>query len=307
MLGLMLAFFVIVVWGITFVSTKALLGAGFSAFEILFIRYLMAYIVLWLLCPRKLRAGSLRNEIDFALAGLSGVGVYQLLENMAIHYTNASNVSIIVAICPMLTGIMAWLIYHEKALTLKFIIGFILAIGGVVLVCTSGVSQFHLNPIGDLMALAAAICWACYSTLLTRINSRGYNFLASTRRIFFWAVIFMIPLVIFGATIGKTCLNGSFTVDLCREVNIRRFTSGLNWMNLSFLGLLASAACFVAWNKTCSLLGTVRATVGIYLIPVVTLVFAYAFLGERLSFLGTIGTVLTIVGVAVSSMPGKNQ
>ena len=302
--GLALAVFVILVWGVTFVSTKALLGGGFSALEILFLRFALAYATLWALHPHALRAQSRREELDFALAGLSGVTAYQFLENAAIHYTNASNVSIIVSVCPLFTALLAWLIFREHALSPTFILGFLLAIAGVVLVAAGGVSDLHLNPVGDLMALASAICWACYSMAVTRLNARNRPILAATRRLFFWALVFMVPLLILGACAGPDFLGGSLHVETAPAANRARFTSALNGLNLAFLGVLASALCFAAWNRACHLLGTVRATVGIYAIPVVTVVFAYAFLGERLSATGAIGAVFTLAGVILSARPG---
>ena len=299
--GLVLAIFVILVWGITFVATKALLGAGFSAFEILFIRFVMAYATLWALCPHALRTGSVREELDFAAAGFSGVTAYQFLENAAIHYTNASNVSIIVSVCPLFTALLARLLFRERTLSITFLAGFALAIAGVVLVAAGGVSDLHLNPVGDLMALGAALCWAFYSMAVTRVNARGRPLLAATRRIFFWALVFMLPLLAVGVATGPALMGGSFHVETAAAANAARFSSPLNWLNLAFLGTLASALCFAGWNRACDLLGTVRATVGIYAIPVVTLVFAYAFLGERLSATGAVGAVCTLAGVVLSS------
>jgi drug/metabolite transporter (DMT)-like permease len=299
--GLVLATFVILVWGVTFVATKALLGAGFSALEILFVRFAMAYATLWTLCPHALRTASAREELDFALAGFSGVTAYQFLENAAIHYTNASNVSIIVSVCPLFTALLARLLFRERTLSPFFFVGFALAIGGIVLVATDGVSELHLNPVGDLMALGAAVCWAVYSMAVTRLNAHGRPLLAATRRIFFWALVFMVPLLTLGSRVNPELAGGSFLVDFSASVNAARFSAPMNWVNLSFLGILASALCFAAWSRACDLLGTVRATVGIYAIPVVTFVFAYACLGERLSAVGAIGAVCTLAGVVISS------
>ena len=85
------------------------------------------------------------------------------------------------------------------------------------------------------------------------------------------------------------------------HIALKEANETMNWLNLSFLGILASALCFAAWSRACDLLGTVRATVGIYAIPVVTFVFAYACLGERLSAVGAIGAVCTLAGVVISS------
>ena len=68
----------------------------------------------------------------------------------------------------------------------------------------------------------------------------------------------------------------------------------------AFLGLLASAFCFVAWNKACERLGTVRCSLGLYLVPVVAFLIAHVFLGETLPAAGVVGAVLVLAGVAVA-------
>ena len=70
--------------------------------------------------------------------------------------------------------------------------------------------------------------------------------------------------------------------------------------NLAFLGLLASAFCFVAWNKACERLGTVRCSLGLYLVPVVAFLVAHVFLGETLPAAGVVGGLLVLAGVAVA-------
>ena len=92
--GVALAAFVVLVWSATFVNTKALL-ADFSALEILGIRFALAWVALWAIHPHGMGPLRLRDEALFAGAGLAGATAYQMLENVAIHFTNASNVSIL--------------------------------------------------------------------------------------------------------------------------------------------------------------------------------------------------------------------
>ncbi len=288
-LGLFFAVLSIFIWGITFVSTKYLLRS-FSAYEILVLRFVLAYAGLWCLRPKLPRLPQKKHEIYFALAGLSGVTAYQFMENLAISYTSASNVSIIVSICPIFTAIFAQIFLKEKHLTVAFVIGFLLAIFGIALVSFNGVVVFHLSPKGDFLALGAALCWGVYSLCVSKINALELDSIQTTRRIFFWAVVLMLPIGFFTG----------FTFDA--SVNAARFANPLNWLNLCFLGLGASAFCFAAWNIACDTLGTVRATVGIYLIPVVTIVFAHFVLGESISLMGAIGAALTIAGLFVSEI-----
>lgn len=299
--GLLLAVPTVLVWGVTFVNTKALL-VDFSALEILFLRFVMAYAALWAFRPRVFRVGTWRQEVPYIVMGLMGVTVYQFLENCAIHWTNASNVSIIVSICPMTTALLAQFWNRERVLSWTFALGFVLAMAGVTLVSLNGISEFHFRPAGDVLALAAAGAWSVYSIVVTRRNAEGTDAILMTRRVFFWALVFMLPLVVWGATdAGRAFADGMFATDFGWMKNVDRFANPLNLLNLTFLGLLASAACFAAWSAACRLLGTVRVSTGLYSLPVITFVFAGLFLGEQLTLIGALGAILTVLGVFLSA------
>lgn len=298
--GLAIACPVLLVWGVTFVNTKALL-ADFSSLEILFLRFLMAWLALWLLWPRPLKLlGGWREELLFLGAGLSGATVYQLLENLAIHFTNAGNVSILVSICPIFTALLSQWLLRERVLSLRFAAGFLVAAVGVVLVSLNGIRVFHFHPVGDVLALASGLSWGFYSVLVSVLNRRRYPAVAAIRRVFFWALLSMLPLFAFAALRPDLARALSCGLDLSPAANAARFASPLNWLNLSFLGLLASGLCFVGWNAACDRLGTVRASVGIYLLPAITLLFARLFLDESLTPEGALGAVVTVAGVVLS-------
>ncbi len=168
--GYLLAAACIFFWGITFVCTKYLLR-DFTPLEILFYRFIAAYIGLWILRPRFEKI-AVRDNILFALAGFTGVILYQLFENIAINYTNASNVSVIVSICPLFTAIFSQILLKEKHLSLWFIVGFVISITGVTLVCLNGNQTLEFNPKGDFLALFSAICWGLYSVVISIINKK---------------------------------------------------------------------------------------------------------------------------------------
>lgn len=281
--GISICVVTILIWGVTFVNTKVLLN-DFTAYEILFLRFAVAYGALWAFAPRRLSTGGWRNELGFAAMGLSGVAAYQFLENCSIGYTNASNVAILVSACPMGTALLSTMVLKEKALKRRFLLGFVLAMAGVVLVCIGGVREFHFSPFGDFIALCAMMCWSVYSVLITRVNAKGVEPMLTIRRTFFWALLFMLPFL-------------PFSFDFTPSVNAARFVKGWNLFHLGFLGFLASALAFVLWNAACKALGTVRATCGLYFIPVVTAVVAYFILGESLTMMTGVGAVLTIFGV----------
>jgi len=301
LIGVLLATGTVGCWGVTFVNTKALL-AHFSALEIQVLRFLLAYVALWLVHP-KWKILPTAEEKTFVLMGFSGVAVYQLLENCAIHFTNASNVAILVSLCPVVTALLVRFFGHGDRLHLVYFIGCAVAMVGVVMVSLNGIRVFHFRPIGDLLAVCAMLSWGFYSMMLSKLVRREHSQLFVARRIFFWALALMVPIVVFGSTAeGRAVLDGSFAVTWTAEVNVRRFAAPINCANLGFLGLCASAGCFVTWNRACEMLGVVRCSAGLYLIPAVTVLFAYAFLGETLTWISAIGAVLITAGVVLSGL-----
>lgn len=136
--GHLAAAFTILVWGTTFISTKVLLE-NFRPVEILFFRFVMGFLALFLVCPHRLKAKERRQEVTFILAGLCGVCLYYMLENIALTYTMASNVGVIISVAPFFTAILSWLFMKSEGKPrLGFFIGFVVAMAGVFLISFNG-------------------------------------------------------------------------------------------------------------------------------------------------------------------------
>lgn len=275
----LLAIFTILIWGTTFVSTKVLLKA-FQPVEILAWRFAMGFLALCLILPKRLPFEGVRRELHYALAGLTGVTLYCMLENTALSYTMASNVSVIVSVAPLFTALIARKEKHGMA----FYLGFAAAILGIILISFGGQEEVRVNPLGDLMALGAALSWAFYMAITKRIEGFGHSTIQTTRRIFFYGLLFSVPVLLY---------NG-FNTDMTRFLHLP------NLLNMLYLGVGASALCFVTWNWATGVLGAVRTSAYIYLNPVVTIAASMIVLDERLGVPAAIGVGLTILGLVLS-------
>lgn len=69
------------------------------------------------------------------------------------------------------------------------------------------------------------------------------------------------------------------------------------WGNLVYLGLVASLLCFVVWNWALGKLGTVRTTNLIYGQSFFTMAIAHIVLGEDITWMAILGTVILVVGM----------
>ena len=282
-LGHLSALMTIIVWGTTFISTKILLRA-FAPVEILFLRFVIGFLLLWIVSPGRLKGLSPRQELTFAAAGLSGICLYYLLENIALTYTLASNVGVIVSVVPFFTAIVSrFLLKDEEKLRPSFFVGFLFAMAGICMISFGG-SSLHLDPIGDVLALLAAVVWSFYAVFSKKINAYGYSTVQTTRHCFFYGVLFMIPaLLLFGFSPDLTALKDPLLLG-----------------NLLFLALGASALCYVTWNFSVKILGALKASVYIYLGPVVTVAASVLILHEKLTIMTVIGTLLTLAGLFLS-------
>lgn len=180
--GHLSALFTIIVWGTTFISTKILL-VDFQPVEILFFRFVIGLLALLAAYPHPLRGTDRRQELTFAAAGLCGICLYYLLKNIALTYTMASNVGVILSVAPFFTAILSRLLLKEEKLQANFFIGFAVSMAGIILISFNG-SRLELNPAGDLLALLAALVWACYSILARKISGYGYSTILTTHRMF---------------------------------------------------------------------------------------------------------------------------
>lgn len=289
-IGHFAAFLTIIIWGTTFISTKILL-ADFQPVEILFFRFVMGFLVLLIIYPRRLKEVNLKQEITFAAAGLCGICLYYLLENIALTYTMASNVGVIISIAPFFTAILAHLFMKsEEKLRINFFIGFTVAMAGIILISFNG-SKLALNPMGDFLAIIAAFVWACYSILTRKISSFGYPVILATRRTFFYGILFMIPALFF--------------FDF--QIGLSRFANMTYLLNILYLGLGASALCFVTWNFAVKILGAVKTSIYIYIVPVITTITSVLILKEPVTWISAIGTLLAVVGLFLSEYNGKNK
>lgn len=277
-----------IIWGTTFISTKILLKY-LSPIEILFYRFLIAYIVLLLIHPKFKNTENWKEELLFLGSGFCGVTMYFLLENVALEYTLASNVGLLVSVAPILTAILAHTFTKDEKLKKDLVLGFIIAICGIFLVIFNGKFILKLNPLGDTLAVMAAIIWAIYSTLLKKIGNR-YNYIFITRKIFFYGLLTLLPLLFV------------FKVDF----SMQKFLLSGVLPNLLFLGFVASALCFVMWNSAVYMIGVVKTSNYIYLIPLITIITAVIVLGERITNLEIIGAVLILLGLYISEQGIKS-
>lgn len=279
-IGYLLAIVTVTIWSSTFIVTKIILEY-MSPVELLTYRMFLATLAMFLIYPKYQKPTSIKEESWYMLSGLA-LAAYFIFENTAIDKTFPSNVGLLVALSPivttMLLSIRTKVSYFNKPRT----IGLVLALIGVGLV-VFGESGFEgFSPIGDLLAIGAAVSFSFYTIFLKEMKQENH-IIQRTRKVFLYMFIYILFFALFRG-VDFNILHQSTSVIL----------------GVVFLAILASSFAFIFWNKALEVLGTFETSVFIYLIPVITMIFSKIVLDDPITLLKVFGTVCIIVGLIFS-------
>jgi len=274
------ALITIAIWSSTFIISKLLLGQ-MTPLQILFSRFLIAIIFLSIIHPKFKKPVSILEELLFLVIGAALAG-YFVFENSALQRTYSSNVSLIVATIPFITGIMSAIFYKTKFFSLKSIAGLVAAYLGVLVIIINGSRFEGVEPVGDLLALGAALMFAVYSILMQKTDA-GYSLIQLTRKVFVYGfIVLALTILISDQPILPDGLNGQGIASVF------------------YLGIVASSLAFILWNRAIKAIGPVKTNQYIYLIPVMTTIVSAIVLKEQITWLTLAGAVLILFGLYLS-------
>ena len=279
----LLALLTVIIWGVTFVSTKVLISAGLTPTWIFICRFVVAYLCVMCISRKPWFANSYLDELKMVALGLTGGSLYFITENTALEYTLASNVSLIICAAPVLTLFLGAIVFKSK-ISVKAIIGSIIAILGVGMIVCNGALNLGINPLGDMLTLLAALFWSIYCILLTRVSNR-YGNLFITRKVFFYGFTTALVFVLFEKQ--QTFIIGENRVGVI--------------LNLLFLGIIASFLCYLMWNQCVKILGPQTTANYIYFVPLVTILTSSYILHEPIMLWMLLGGITIITGVYLTS------
>lgn len=273
-----LALLVACIWGSTFVASKVLLMAGLTPAQIMTFRFLIAWLLMLPWCHKQFLT-NIKDELCFLALGLTGGSFYFLAENTAVQLTSAtSTVALLVCTTPILTALINRMVYRSEHLSSRFLMGSLVAMIGVSLVVFNGVFVLDDDPLVIILSIAASLTWAIYCLIIRKLDAR-YSSAVITRKVFFWGVITMLPVVFFEELDTNILADPTVISTTC------------------FLAIVASLGCFLAWNIVLKRLGVVITGNYLYFNPVTSLIAAYLILDENITWLAIVGCFLTIGGV----------
>lgn len=275
-------------WGGNFVIGRAVAGQ-LPPYTLSFVRWCTALLVFLPFCWHNLRADwpVLRQRLPMLFfLSLTGVAGFNTLLYIALHYTTSINASLVNTSTPIIIYLITFFVLREK-LNRNQLLGTALSLIGVVCIISRGSAAalltFSFNK-GDLLVIAAVICWSIYSILIKKTAGQlpGNTTFAATILI---GILLLLPFFLY-----ETFWSGVSAV-----------WSVSSFATILYVGILASIAAFLSWNTAVARVGAAHAGVFLNLIPVFASVFAILFLGEHIAWYQLLGGAFVIVGVYISA------
>lgn len=291
------AVIVVAIWGGSFISSDALLKGGMGPLEIAVYRFIIAYLVLLLVSHKKFLSNSIKDELMFVACGLLAISIYYIGENVALQYTQPTNVSLLTSTSPLFTAFLIGMLYKNERPGRGAVVGSLIAFIGVGCVIFNSTflensEGFKFGPIGDMLSLACALSWSFYSLILRKLNVH-YDNLFITRKTFFYGIITAIPMWL------------SFENPTPPD---QIFSNTSMLFNLGFLSLGASLIAFMLWGVIVKRMGALKANNYIYLQAPFTLIFSIILIPETaITILGISGIILILGGLWLGDWLSQRQ
>lgn len=283
-LGLMAT---MVVWALNVSVVKWLTGV-MDVTLVASLRMVFGALVLVLLLLLSRQRFPRWQGATLVLALVSGMLVVygnQMLFSAAMDNTTASNAALILALNPLLNGVLEALVFRKK-LTFPYIIGALLAVSGVCIVIMNRPGANFAGPsLGDLLVLASMFSFATGILIVQRL-SRNHS---------------PQEINVFIYVVGTAALVLHTLVTVSSPVAALLSLTWQQWGAVVFSGAVATAMGAIAWTRGVAAMGLGRAAVYMSWVPVLGVAFGALLLGEKLTVWHFFGMILVLSGTVLSS------
>jgi drug/metabolite transporter (DMT)-like permease len=279
-LGMLL---VCIIWGFNFSITKSafdqLAPLPFTAIRFVISSLLLVVVLRLVEGPAKLPPGALRQLI---ILGVVGNTCYQLAFILGLARTTATNSALILSTLPTVVAVLAGALGLER-ITPRMWLGIGLGTVGVVLViATRGIGFDRDTFIGDLITVAAVLCWAGYTLGLRRVATG-----VSSLRVTTITTLTGTPGLLLAG------LPGVIRLDW-RAVGLEA------WLAVAYSSVLSLVVAYLLWNRSVKAIGGARTAIYMCITPLVAVLGAWILLGERPQPLQAVGAAFIITGVLLT-------
>lgn len=277
-------------WGFATVMSKGALAA-FSPPLLVSLQLIASVGFLWLMVAATRRPVTLdRNTRLSALSGLLEPGLSYAVGTFGLLLTTAGNASLIATTEPLLIAVLAWLFFRER-ITAGTALAILIAMAGVAMVTGAHGAGSTQSPLGDALVVLGTLFAALYvvasSRLVTTIDPATLAALQQSVGLAFTLAVLFVWMSPEG-----------IQADLARA-NARMIALAL------VSGIVQYALAFWLYLIGLKRLPASTAALFLTLTPVFGIGGAALFLGESVTPIQAIGTLVIIASVAFASQRAR--
>ena len=250
------------------------------AFTMMSVRYSIAFAASLLLFRKRI-SGTLKT-VPIRCWLIPGVliGMTYILNNVALSLTDATSVAFIRSLSVVLTPLLAFITLRRRY-SLRIVLIQVMVLPGMYLLCVKGgLSGFGA---GEVITLIAAAVMAC-----ALISSHKY-------------LEEIDPLALTALMAGCSAalsLIGSFIFEGGIQLE---HTTGRAWLIIIYLALACTLGGYMMQNLALTKISERSVALLQSLCPVMTAIFSFLILGEKLSAVGVLGAIIIISCVSAAT------
>ena len=259
---------------------------GYSPAHLALFRFLVASAVLAIYATRThFRRPRWQDMPRFVLTGIFGISLYNLLLNYGEVTVTAGVSSLLISSAPIWIALISSFVLKER-LTLWGWGGVFLSFAGVAVIAAGEGGGIHFSRRALLLA-AAALSSAIYIVMQKQLL-QTYNALEVTTYSIWLGTLFLLP----------------FGTGLIRSIHVAPVGATLA---IVYLGVFPAAIAFTAWAYALSHGPVNRISSFLYLVPVLAIGIAWAWLGEVPRLMSLLGGIVALAGVVMVNVWGKTS
>ena len=283
--------FALTLWGMSYIWTDKLIALNIPIFYFVFVRILLAGLVLFLFNSAygRIKRIQRKDVPKFLLLAFFEPFIYFICETYGLKVTGSPTLSAMIIATIPIFSIGAGMIFFKEKVNFVNIIGIILSLVGIVMVAMAK-GELGENFIWGIILLLIAVISEVGHASITKSLAGNYSSQIIVMYQFLIGAVYLFPLFIWKG-IG--------------EFNVETYFSPEVWYPLICLAILCSSLAFSLWVSTIKNLGVAKSSIFSALIPVAAAIIAWVLGHEYLNSRQWIGIVVSSIGVILSQYTTK--
>ncbi|MFO8054005.1 MAG: DMT family transporter [Bacteroidales bacterium] len=272
-------------WGFSFVWTKIVLDY-LSPVSVIFFRLIVSSLLLYAFITvfRQKQPVHRRDFKWFLLSAFFEPFLYFTGENYGVMLSTATISSVMIALIPVLTPVLAFVVLKEK-IGLLNIAGIFISFAGILMMVTGKGMKLEVEPLG-LLFLGLAVVAGLFSSVLMGKLAKTYSSLTIITYQNIIGAIYFLPVFLFMD--AGDLQQATFNAELL--------------FSLIMLAVFASSFAFIFYVNAIRGLGVSKTNIFTNLIPIITAVVSYFWVGEEFTTGKILGMGIVIAGVFMAQV-----